>query len=298
MFIPSVPGQRESSVANTETQVSIPVMQFLAAGMVCSLLGVSDLMLLWCSFMRAGSRATWFVIGIVILVALFAVAYLSRNSMGRYRNYLLPALMGLGAFAEFTWLTNGYQIIVENWPLGLGMYDLPIMLLVVWLVVTAPFHYFAAFLCFGLRNDMSDRNWPPTRRPLPGEYGPVLPGTLFKPITTATDTRSTVLLTNDLNGQVIELDNGRKIPLYDALILLRASEHGNHGLTLEVAESTGMKREIWKDLVHFLQTKGLATPNGQGKVSRLIKASDLVLRDLGFNVSDGKLYQEPVQTDF
>lgn len=286
------PGQRESSQANTETLVSVPAMQYLFAGLICSVVGIGDLFWLVFTLVRAGTRATWLMCMVVISSALF---WLYRRldkvpAIHRWRYYSYVALVVMVAVAV-VWILAGEDFVWRNFTLPMQgpLEDLPILLLLSGWIVLGSFSYFALFIAWGWRNDMASKSasgWTATRNQIPGNTEPELPGVKFAPMTTQPEANRTTLLKEYANEQSWDLPDGTRVSMFELLTFLRASEVGNRGLTREVAEACGMRRTTQKKVVARLQELGLATENGQGVVARLVKGSDLVMRDLGFAIED------------
>lgn len=285
MFIPGngglgAPGQRESKVENFESRVKIPLAQYAIISITCTILAGCDAIILFLLVFWLGARGTWLACGVVAVPLVF-VAVRRFAALRRYQYPIAVAVIAASGW----WYVYGYnELFLYNWP---AMFDVPPVLIVGLVMLVVPFHAFARYFIWGMRSDMTDANFPPTRRAIDGNVGPLGPDTKFRQLMPEPPTPNTTMLVRQwaVEEQSIELQDGTRVTLHDALNFLKASEVANRGLTLQVAVSCGKDRDWWKAFVHHLQAMGLAAPNGQGKPARLVKPAHLVLTDLGFNLS-------------
>lgn len=283
------PGQRETSVQNFESRVTIPVAQFLIVSVIAGILAVAILAYLFMVAMTIGARATWGVIAGLIVAIVFVADWLLRKWTPYLRwQYSRVALAVVFTVALLWWLWFGWEYVVIFWPLGYN--DIPPLLTLAAGLFLGPMYYFAVYFMFGLRNDMVDSNWPPTRTQLPGSMGPALPGTRWQPLVPEPSQPSPILWNPGVPAPTWEIPNQtssgkkRRIPITKLADFFKASEVANRGLSGDVAKASGFTRDEKEDIIHELQRLGLAAENGKGKIARLVYGWAETLRNLGFDI--------------
>lgn len=296
------PGQRETSVQNFESRVTIPLAQFLIAAVITGLLSVAVLAYLFMVAMTIGTRATWFGVVVVIVALAFGADWMLRRWPTYVRFQHSRVILAIVfTVALFWWLWFGQEYVYIFWPIG---FEVPAWATIATGLFLGPAYYFAIYFLFGFRNDMADQNWPPTRTQLPGSMGPALPGTRWQPIVPEPSQPSPILWNPGVPAPTWEIPNlttpgkKRRIPITKLADFFKASEVANRGLSGDVAKACGFTRDEKEDIIHELQRLGLAQENGKGKIARLVYSWAETLRNLGFDIdryanTDGETDEYP-----
>lgn len=282
------PGQRETSVQNFESRVTIPVAQFLIVSVIAGILAVVILAYLFMVAMTLGAHNTWLVVFALIVAIAFGVDWLLRKWTPYLRwQYSRVVLAIAFTVALLWWLWFGWEYVVIFWPIG---FEVPAWATIATGLFLGPAYYFAVYFLFGVRNDMADSNWPPTRTQLPGAMGPWLPGTRNIPLVPEPSQPSPILWNPGVPAPTWEIPNQtspgkkRRIPITKLADFFKASEVANRGLSGDVAKASGFTRDEKEDIIHELQRLGLAQENGKGKIARLVYSWAETLRNLGFDI--------------